>query len=90
MLQKLPSAAVVIDALRNKMFVYQDPYLYCLLQWLPLENVKRGLVHMKLVWLYLSKDPLMLNKVGHISLPIWYIIQSSPFITFLVITQIWI
>lgn len=30
--------------------------------WLPLENVKKGLVHIKLVWLYLSKDPMMLNK----------------------------
>lgn len=30
--------------------------------WLPLEDVKSGLVHMKLVWMYLSKDPLILDK----------------------------
>lgn len=31
--------------------------------WLPLENVKTGKIHLKLVWLYLSKDPLELSKV---------------------------
>lgn len=30
--------------------------------WLPLEEVKSGLVHMKLVWMYLSKDPLILAQ----------------------------
>ncbi|XP_045210461.2 extended synaptotagmin-2-like isoform X2 [Mercenaria mercenaria] len=30
--------------------------------WLPLENVKSGKLHLKLVWLYLSKNPQMLNK----------------------------
>ncbi|WAR06103.1 ESYT2-like protein [Mya arenaria] len=30
--------------------------------WLPLENVKSGKLHLRLVWLYLSKDPLILNK----------------------------
>ena len=36
-----------------------------LFQWLPLENVKSGKLHLRLVWLYLSKDPLVLNKVGY-------------------------
>ncbi|KAL4229104.1 Extended synaptotagmin-3 [Mactra antiquata] len=30
--------------------------------WLPLENVKSGKLHLKLVWLYLSKDPQTLQK----------------------------
>ncbi|XP_052265318.1 extended synaptotagmin-2-like isoform X2 [Dreissena polymorpha] len=30
--------------------------------WLPLENVKSGKLHLRLQWLYLSKDPLLLNK----------------------------
>ncbi|KAK3591394.1 hypothetical protein CHS0354_005316 [Potamilus streckersoni] len=31
--------------------------------WLPLENVKKGLLHVKLVWLHLSKDPQELEKI---------------------------
>ncbi|KAL3835824.1 hypothetical protein ACJMK2_021294 [Sinanodonta woodiana] len=31
--------------------------------WLPLENVKKGLLHVKLVWLHLSKDPEELKKM---------------------------
>lgn len=30
--------------------------------WLPLENVKKGDVHLKLVWMYLANDPLVLEK----------------------------
>ena len=30
--------------------------------WLPLEDVKTGLIHLKLVWMYLSKDPLILEQ----------------------------
>lgn len=33
------------------------------LQWLPLENVKKGDVHIKLVWMYLANDPMVLEKV---------------------------
>ncbi|XP_069121833.1 extended synaptotagmin-2-like isoform X4 [Argopecten irradians] len=29
--------------------------------WLPLEDVKQGLIHIKLVWNYLSKDPAILD-----------------------------
>nr|XP_022326115.1 extended synaptotagmin-2-like isoform X6 [Crassostrea virginica] len=32
--------------------------------WLPLENVKKGDVHLKLVWMYLANDPMVLEKVG--------------------------
>eukprot|EP00105_Crassostrea_gigas_P027085 XP_011448299.1 PREDICTED: extended synaptotagmin-2 isoform X2 [Crassostrea gigas] len=31
--------------------------------WLPLENVKKGDVHIKLVWMYLANDPIVLEKV---------------------------
>lgn len=30
--------------------------------WLPLENVKKGDVHIKLVWMYLANDPMVLEK----------------------------
>uniref|UniRef100_K1R835 Extended synaptotagmin-2 n=1 Tax=Magallana gigas TaxID=29159 RepID=K1R835_MAGGI len=30
--------------------------------WLPLENVKKGDVHIKLVWMYLANDPIVLEK----------------------------
>ncbi|KAK3105614.1 hypothetical protein FSP39_001841 [Pinctada imbricata] len=33
--------------------------------WIPLENIKKGLVHVKLVWMYLANDPLVLNKALH-------------------------
>ncbi|KAL5010091.1 hypothetical protein ScPMuIL_012396 [Solemya velum] len=31
--------------------------------WLPLEDVKKGLVHVRLIWLHLNKDPLELDKI---------------------------
>nr|XP_048779994.1 extended synaptotagmin-2-like isoform X1 [Ostrea edulis] len=30
--------------------------------WLPLENVKKGDVHVKLVWMYLANDPMVLEQ----------------------------
>ncbi|ESO96571.1 extended synaptotagmin-like protein 2-like protein variant [Lottia gigantea] len=32
-------------------------------EWLPLEDVKKGMVHIKLTWLYLANDPLELDRV---------------------------
>ncbi|XP_048779995.1 extended synaptotagmin-2-like isoform X2 [Ostrea edulis] len=31
--------------------------------WLPLENVKKGDVHVKLVWMYLANDPMVLEQI---------------------------
>ena len=39
-----------------------------LLQWLPLENVSTGMIHVRGLWLHLSKDPDDLAKVSHLQL----------------------
>ncbi len=33
-------------------------------QWLPLENVKTGMIHVRALWLHLSKDPSDLDRVS--------------------------
>ena len=42
-----------IEVCYNEVEVYVD-----ILQWFPHENDKKGMVHVKLFWLYLSKNPL--------------------------------
>ena len=35
-----------------------------ILQWLPLDDVKHGMVHVRLVWMHLSSDISALKEVG--------------------------
>ena len=41
-------------------FTYFLQYTF---QWLPLENVSTGMIHVRAMWLHLSKNPADLEKV---------------------------
>ena len=56
----------IVGVLMRWFIWYFELYAF-ILQWLPLENVKKGMVHLKLVWLYLSKNPTNLGKVSRSS-----------------------
>lgn len=55
---------VLIDP-RARRFLTHMSRAVLLTQWLPLENVKTGMIHLRAIWLHLSKDPNDLDKVSN-------------------------